>query len=397
MNQIPIVPTAPINPYPVQPACMPTAQPNYNAVKIEINNPTAGAPCGQTQYNPQYAQPTMPYYTYPQAPIYTYPTAQQQLPQPVYIPTMPMPCPQPIPEQPVAQPPVAPQPVEQVPAAPQAPVVPQTPVVNQQNINVPQPVPVIVSNPQPIPVTVSKPDEAAQVPAQEVKPADAKPVENEYKPKVVPPEQVSPAVDLNSFIAKLANDDFDVQAATMEQIADLVKNEPEKATELVDTKVFDALANIINFDSSKLAGPTAEQNAAREKVIANKEVTEQEKTLANTITPKEQAERNKSFALFTTAIMQKLYADEVKKLSGTTVPLTELPNAALLVDQLKNNSNPIVRSSAIDALSYLQCPDYKKDLETVFNVAKNDQENIVSDSAKIALERLNAPEETAKK
>lgn len=388
MNQVPIVPVTPINPYPVQQACTPSSQPNYNAVKIEINNPSVATPCGQTQYNPQYAQPTMPYYTYPQAPIYTYPTAQQPMPQP-YIPAMPMPCPQP-----EAQPSVVPQPAEQVPAEPVAPTVPvapaNAPVVNQQNINVPQPVPVVVTNNQPIPVTVSKPAEAAQVPTQESKPADVKPVETENKPEVVPSEPVSPAVDLNSFIAKLADPDFDVQAATMEQIADLVKNEPQKATELVDTKVFDALANIINFDSSKLEGPTAEQTAAREKVIANKEVTEQENALANTITPKEQAERNKSFALFTTAIMQKLYADEVKKLSGTTVPLTELPNASLLVDQLKNNPNPIVRASAIDALSYLQNPDYKKDLETVFTVAKNDQQNIVSETATSALDKLNA-------
>ena len=82
----------------------------------------------------------------------------------------------------------------------------------------------------------------------------------------------------------------------MEEIAKMVKESPEKATELVDTKVFDALTNIINFDSSKLEGPTPEQVAAREKILSGKEVTEQEKTLANTISPQEKAERNKSYA-----------------------------------------------------------------------------------------------------
>lgn len=123
--------------------------------------------------------------------------------------------------------------------------------------------------------------------------------------------------------------------------------------------------------------------------MSGKEVTEQEKTLANTITPKEQAERNKSYALFTSAIMQKLYGDEVSRLSNTTVPLTELPGAITVVDQLKDNPNPMVRASAIEALSYIQNPAYKKDLTTLFTVAKNDQDPGVAEAAKTALDKLN--------
>ena len=54
----------------------------------------------------------------------------------------------------------------------------------------------------------------------------------------------------------------------MEEIANMVKENPEKATELVDTKIFDALTNIINFDSSKLEGPSKEQLDAREKMMS---------------------------------------------------------------------------------------------------------------------------------
>ena len=163
----------------------------------------------------------------------------------------------------------------------------------------------------------------------------------------------------------------------------------QKATELVDTKVFDALTNIINFDSSKLEGPTPEQTAAREKVMSGKDVTDADKQLANKITPQEQAERNKSYALFTSAIMQKLYGDEVAKLSNTTVPLTELPGAVTIVDNLKDNPNPMVRASAIEALSYIQNPAYKKDLTTVFTIAQNDSDPGVAETAKTALEKLN--------
>ena len=84
MNQIPSVPIT--NPYMVQQQTtympVPQQQPKLNAVNIEINNPTVGAPAN----NAQYAQTTMPYYTYPQAPVYNYPQAPVQ-PQAKTCPT----------------------------------------------------------------------------------------------------------------------------------------------------------------------------------------------------------------------------------------------------------------------------------------------------------------------
>lgn len=361
MNQIPFVPIT--NPMVQQQTrYMPVPQqPNYNAVKIDIHNPQVGTQGVGQQYNPQYEQPTMPLYAYPQAPVYAYPQAQLAQ-QPYYQPLM----------QPVNVNPAAPQaPVAEAPAA-QAPVVVEAPKVET---------PVV-----PAPV-VTAPEEKPETTKAEA-PKEAPKAETVEKPEVVTPETVSPQVDLNSFIAKLANPDFEAQSAGMEEIANMVKESPEKATELVDTKVFDALNNIVNFDSSKLEGPTKEQLDAREKLNSGKELTEDEKKLANTFSPKEQAERNKSYALFTSAILEKLYADEVAKLSKTTVPLTELPGATTIVDQLKDNPNPMVRASAIEALSYIQNPEYKKDLTTLFTVAKNDQDAGVAEAAKTALEKL---------
>ena len=359
MNQIPCVPVSP---------CMVQQlpqQPNYNAVKIDIHNPSVGVPSvGAQQMAPQYAQPTSPYYAYPQQDLYNYPQAQQ----PIYYP--PVCCP-------VAQSPVCQPVVPEVPA--QQPQVAQPQQVQQQVINAAP-----VQAPAPVETTYQP---APAVPQPVV--SNPQPQNVEAKPEVVPAETVAPQVDLNQFIAKLTNPDFDVQASAMEEIANLVRQSPEKATELVDTKVFDALSGILNYDSSSLAGPTAEQEAARDKLIAGKEVTEAEKQLANTITPKEQAERNKSYALFTSALMQKLYADEVARLSNQTVPLTELPGAVTVVENLKDNPNPMVRASAIDALSYIQNPAYKQDLATVFSIAQNDSDPGVAETAKAALEKLN--------
>lgn len=343
-----------VNPY-LQPQFMPqaTPAPNYNAVKIDVHNPSVSAPgVGQVAMNvPQYAQPTAPIYNYPQGQLYDYPQAQTQ---PYYLPQQPVVCPPCTPAVQEVQPAVLPQVVEQA-AAPAV-----QPVVQQQNFNVPAPV-------------VTQPAAAAEQAPQV---------------EVVPPAPMTPQVDLNSFIAKLTNADYEVQANAMEEIANMVKDEPQKATELLDEKIVNALNAIMNVDSSKLAGPTAEQIAAREKLMKGEQLSENDKQLATAITPMEQAERNKSYAMFTSAIMQKLYGEEVNKLTGATVPLTELPGAVTIVEQLKNNPNPMVRTSAIDALSYIQQPAYKADLNTLFTIAKNDQDKNVQEAAAAALAKL---------
>lgn len=348
-----------VNPY-IQPQMQQyqAPAPNYNAVKIDVHNPMVNTPGTMApQYSapavtqaPQYATPTMPYYTYPQAQLYNYPQTMQQ---PYYMPPVQQ---MPLPEQ------AAPAAVEV--AAPQ---------IAQQNINAPQ-APAV---PEPV---VTQPAAAPQ-------PAQA-PVEA-AKPEVVPAAPLAPQVDLNSFISKLTNPDYEVQAATMEEMANMVKDDPQKATELLDVKVMDALTNIVNADTSKLAGPSQEQIAARQKLLSNQQMTDAEKQLATTITPMELAERNKSYAMFTSAILQKLYGDEVAKLTNTTVPLTELPGAVTIVEQLKNNPNPMVRTSAIEALSYIQTPSYKQDLNTLFTIAKNDEDKGVQEAAAAALDKLN--------
>lgn len=356
-----------VNPYmqvPVQQFATPA--PTYNAVKIDVNNPSVNTPgVGQSvvnvpQQQPQYATPTMPYYNYPQAQLYDYPQTPQQ---PYYMPPQ-MTCP----------PCVMPQ-VQQMPQAPVEVPAPQiiqaAPQVVQQNFNAPQPAPV-----------VTQPTEA---------PKEAKQVD------IVPPAPLTPQVDLNAFVAKLSNPDFEIQATAMEEIANMVKDDPQKATELLDVKVMDSLTNIVKNDSSNLAGPSTEQLAARQKKDANQALTPDEQKLAETPSPYEAAERNKSYAMYTLAILQKLYGDEVAKLTNTTVPLTELPGAVTIVEQLKNNPNPMVRTSAVEALSYIQNPAYKNDLNTIFTIAKNNVDPNVQEAAKLALDKLNTVEQAAAK
>ena len=333
--------------------------PTYNAVKIDIHNPSVNAPGA---YSPSACAPaaapvTAPIYEVPKASIYEVPQ------QTVYAPQQNFNAPQAAQDQPsipqpvIIPPTVAKAPVEAPAPAAQAPAAVATATATATVAPAPEAAPA-----------------APAVPAQTV--------------EVKTPESAAPQVDLNAFLGKLTNENYDEQANAMESIAELAQNSPQKATELLDVKVIDTLLGIMSKDSSKLAGPTPKQLEIREKIMSKKPVTEPETAEANQITPMEQVERNKQYALYTTAILQKLYGSEVQKLNSTVVPLTELPGAAGIVEQVKTNKNPMVRASAVDALSYVQRPEYKQDLTTLFTIAKNDKDASVKDAATKALDKL---------
>lgn len=359
MTQIPLV-QAPQTP-PI------TIQPNYNAVKIDIHNPQVNAPnsqapadCSKCCTPPEKEPVTAPIYSYPQAPVYEVPK------QSVYQPQ----------QQPVAEPPV----VKEVPAT--TPVVP-APVIIPLMVN--------QKSTEPVPTKV-----APTSPVASTAPVAAAPVVTPVSPvaaaaqtvEVKTPEVIKPQLDLNEFINKLTSPDYEVQATTMESIADLAQNSPQKATELIDVKVIDSLLNIMQADTSKLAGPTAQQIDIRNKIMSGKTVTEAETAEANKMTPMELAEKNKQYSMYTVAILQKLYTSEIEKINNAVVPLTELPGAAGIVEQTKNNPNPMVRTSAIEALSYIQRPEYKQDLTTIFTIAQKDKDANVQKAATKALEKL---------
>ena len=154
MMQIPNLP----NPY------MQVAQPqqpqSYNAVKIDVHNPSVIAPgaAQPAQQTSQYAQPTMPYYAYQTAPIYQYPAATTQ---PYYMP-----------QQPIVIPPQVTGQQTSTPTAPQTPVSTE---VTQPQVNVPQPV-------------VTQPSTEEQKSAK--------------TPQIESPVPLTPQIDLNAFIAK---------------------------------------------------------------------------------------------------------------------------------------------------------------------------------------------------
>lgn len=365
----------PVQPVPQLPQqCQAIVQPSYNAVKIDIHNPQVNAP-GYSQSPIQVPNYTNQVYSYPKTQIYDVPQ------QSVYKPKE---------ETAVNQP----NPVKEVPVVPPPVIVPvdktaEVAQVQPQAATVPAPVaataPIAAVNPV-SPAIAPAVANTATTPDTSIKVSDAE-VKHQTV-DVVAPEKIEPKVEVNEFIAKLTNPDYETQATTMETIADMAQNSPDKATDLLDVKVVDTLLGIMQKDTTKLEGPSAKQLEIRDKIINGKPVTDEETAEANKMTPMEQAERNKQYAMYTIASLQKLYISEIEKMNNAIVPIVELPGAAGIVEQIKNNPNPMVRAAGIDALSYIQRPEYKQDLTTIFTIAQKDQDSSVQKAATKALDKI---------
>jgi len=243
--------------------------------------------------------------------------------------------------------------------------------------------------PQNNPVPAVLPASTQQISESVPPPPVIAPAKNEapaVKPVVEQPVKPSSTVNPESFAARLRTDDADVQKNTIEDIAEKVKNSDIDGPILLDTQIFDALVDIINKDTSYLQGPTPEAVDLRLK--NPDELTEQEKAKAAP-SPLEKAEINKQYALYTIAYMQDRLNNELVKRRGSALELKDLPCIDTIVDTAKSNPNPMLRIGAIAALAHISKPEYKADLNTIFELAKSDEDERVRDAAVKAAENLN--------
>ena len=234
----------------------------------------------------------------------------------------------------------------------------------------------------------------------EVKEAEIK------KPEIIPAEDIVPDVDIPLVVSNLTSDDFDTQALQMEEIARVSLDNPENAIPYIVRDVFGSLIEITKKDTVNLAPPTDAQIDARKKVMANYlarvnagqnnasiqlpyKLTEQDTAVANELSPMELAERNKEYALYTMAILARVYTDEVEKQTGNIVPMTDIPGTSAIVDSLRYSQNAGVKIAAIDALRHIQRPEYKEELTTLYTLAQADANPMVAIAAQRALESVN--------
>lgn len=217
-------------------------------------------------------------------------------------------------------------------------------------------------------------------------------------------EKTSSKVDVNKTITNLKSENYDIQALQMEEMAKIASVEPELLPEYITKEVFSSLIDILNKDTTGLEAPSKEQIAIRDKALANLEIlaiaqakgekledaeipypdlTEEEINTALTLTSMEQAERNKEYAMYIIAVLSRTYADDVKKVSGNTVPLTDLPGMSEIVDTLRYNKNWLIRIAAIDALQICYKPEYKEETLEILKLASQDKHPQVAQIAKM--------------
>lgn len=228
------------------------------------------------------------------------------------------------------------------------------------------------------------------------------------KIEIVPSVEIKPDVDIQKVVRNLSSDDFDVQALQMEEIARLASEGQTSLTPYIVVEVMNELINIVNKDSKSLPAPSEKQIETRQQIIINEIVKEQAKEENKSIeeiglpydiseediieamqlTPMELAERNKEYALYSIAILAKTYTDEIQKNSGNVVPLTDLPGVAEIVNVIRHNFNSGVKIAAMEALVYLNRPEYNDEISTIIEIATNDLNPYVANSAKMALESL---------
>ena len=358
---------APVATYPQQ------SPAEYNAIKINILDPKVNTP--GTQQSSTYAYPQAPIYSYPQAaqaPVYypaaqTVPVVQQQgqvvmtQPQPQYYPPVQTQAPvytQPIPVQQTVYPQAQQQPVpqyqQQTATAPAAAPAPQ--IINQQTVN------------QQVPPSVIPAPEASQTPAQ---------------PTAAPSDFSLPAV-----IQDIKSDDLQKAGDAIEKVADLAQNNLQLAPTLLDTALMESLLGVIGKDTSALEGPTEHQKDLRQQLLSGKQLSEADMAEANKISPLEMAERNKQYALFTTAILQNLLIDEFKKTNNMTPDIKDLPGMEQIVTTIKDNPNPMLRASGLAALAYNARPEYKPVMKEIFELSKQDADENVQKVAAEGLAKL---------
>ena len=352
----------------MQPAPQPMG--GANAVSINIYNPQAYGANGQSGLNA-----AAPYnydnslYNMPQTSAYNNCSPvnnafQQYIPQTVQqpVPQLVAPAPQVMPSSVLNQP---------TPEAEPA----------QKTYTEAQPQPVVA---QPV----------AQEPAQTVAQEVAQPVE------VANNAPVAPQVNTDALIAGLQSQDADVKAETINQIAAYAHEAPEVALQIVSEPIMNALVGVINEDTTGLQGPTDAQIKVAEKIAKGDQLTPEENALAEQLSPRDKANKNRIFSLYTLAMIQKLQRDELSQYNETRkangqealpeIQVEELIGYNDVVNTIQNDARPEVRVAAIQALQHIAKPADKQKVEAVLQSSLTSKDTAIQEAAQEALAAIPA-------
>ena len=370
-----------------------------NAVSINIYNPTA---YGST---PQNSSQAVPYnyqnslYQMPQASAYQ----QQSMPN-AYQQYMPM-------QNPVAQQTVVPQiaapneNLQQVTS--QAPVEFQPSQTASQVLESPAPQMMpesVMAQPQAQQVSIEQPQvqqaqvqqpQTEQIQTEQAQAAQAQPqVETQ---KAV--QEVPTTINTDELIQQLKDSDSEKRANAIDKIASYAQGDPKEALQVVSEPIMNALVDIIKEDTSGLEGPSEKQIAIAEKISKGEKTTPEEDALFEQSSPRDKANINRIFALYTLAMIQKLQRDELNQYIETQKANGEQPIAPLALNDLigfndvvniiNNDSRPEVKVAAIQALQYVAEPQDLENVKQILADSLNSSDEAIKAVADETIAKLN--------
>ncbi len=316
------------------------ATPNASAVNIQIFNPQAYGSTAAPSTSPIQQNLDNQIYSYPQNSVYAPGQANYG-----YVPVQ-TPAPQ-----------VMPQPILNDAPQPQETQVSQQPAQNDASLNV-----------------------ASENTAQTA------------------PQAPQNTVDLNAINTGLQNNDLNAQTEAITKVAQLSQSTPDVALQVVDNQVMKSLIDIIQKDTTQLEGPNAQQIEIAEKSKEGKQLTPDEQKVLEQSSPREIAEKNKVFAMFTLAMLQKLQRDEIDNYNAQSpnnqvpaVKMEELPGFNEISNIIKTSDIPAVKVAGIQALSYVARPEDKATLEGVLSGLSADSDPTVQQAVQEALSHVTQP------
>ncbi len=260
----------------------------------------------------------------------------------------------------------------------------------QQPTPMPQQVPVYMPQPEVMPESVITPQAEAQAPVVEQTPA----------------VQVPETVNSDELIQQLTAGDVNQKAAAINKIAEYVQGPSETALQLVSEPVMNALISVINEDTSALEGPTDKQIEIADKIAKGTQLTPEEEALAEQLSPRDAANKNRIFAMYTLAMIQKLQRDELnqyietqKANGGQAIEPLKIQDLAGFNDyaNIINNDaeRPELKVAAIQSLQHVAEPQDKEAITGLLQNAQNSQDEAVKQTAADTLNMFNAVEQPA--
>ncbi len=214
-----------------------------------------------------------------------------------------------------------------------------------------------------------------------------------------PEAQTTPKIDTDELINNLKSTDSKVREAAINKLAEYAQDENVDIVKQVITEpIMQTLVDIISQDTTGLQGPTAEQIAIAEKVAKGEQLTPEEDKLSEDLSPRDAANQNRMFALYTLAMLQKFQRDEVdeyiesQKANGQNtiepLKLNDVYGYNTVVDVIKNDVRPEVKVAAIQSLRYVARPEDEATVKEVLADSLKSEDEEVKTVAQETVETL---------